>query len=316
MIAPTRILVTGGAGFVGSHFVRRCVDDGHEIHLALRPSTSIERLAGLGDRLTLHRLSLSDSVAVRACLAQARPTHIFHLIGDTASRHDAAVEQARRSVGGVADLLCLVEAAAQAETPPTCFLRTGSIAEYGAAPLPFREDQREQPGTGYAAGIVAGTHYAMAIAPHLPFPLITARLALVYGSGQAADFLVPSLIASCVEGRPILLDRPHDRRDLIHVADVVQALLRLAAAPPSGPPIFNVGSGETVSVAALAQQIVQMADANPMLVRQTVRDDSVALRLSIRRITAATGWAPRIALADGLAALVADARRGLAAAAA
>ncbi len=220
------------------------------------------------------------------------------------------------SVAQLVELLTLVEAAASADEPPRLFLRTGSIAEYGAGPVPFREEQREQPVTSYAAGIVAGSHYATVVAPRLPFPIVTARLSLVYGSGQAADFLVPALMSACLEGRPLVVERPLDRRDLIHVSDAVEALLRLAATSFRGGEIINVGSGEAVEVGALAGRVAQLIGSDSGLIRRMPQIDPVTHQLAVERMGVLTGWAPRMALEDGFAKLIEEARRnGVAAAA-
>lgn len=305
-----RVLITGAAGFVGSHLTRRCVEEEQEVHALLRPETDAERLRDMLPAIRVHRLAIGDRGALRACLDEARPTHIYHLGCSTARRHDRSLSGAATFVGDLADLLALVEEAAVSSPPPRFFLRTGSIAEYGETRTPFREEQREQPSTGYAAAIVAGTHYAGAVAPALPFPLVTARLALVYGVGQAADFLVPGLVSACLSRRPFTIRRPLDRRDLIHVEDAVDALSCLPEAAMEGGTIVNIGSGETIGVGELAERIGRLAGAGTDHILRTSQADPVALYLATDRMKALTGWSPRIGLDEGLAALIEDMRRG------
>ncbi|WP_019833197.1 NAD-dependent epimerase/dehydratase family protein [Sphingomonas sp. PR090111-T3T-6A] len=305
-----RVLITGAAGFVGSHLTRRCVAEGREVHVLLRPETDAERLKDILPAIRVHRLLIGDRAALRACLDGARPTHIYHLAFGTARRHDRSLSGAAPLISDLADLLVLVEQAADSTPPPRFFLRTGSIAEYGEAPTPFREEQREQPNTAYAAAIVAGTHYAGAVAPSLPFPLVTARLALVYGAGQAADFLVPGLVSAYLSRQPFTIRRPLDRRDPIHVEDAVDALCRLADAPPEGGTIVNIGSGGTIGVGELAERIAGLVGAGTDHILRMPQTDPVALHLAIGRMQALTGWSPRIGLDEGLAALIADMRRG------
>ena len=303
-----RVLITGGAGFVGSHLARRCVGEGHEVHVLLRPTSGAERLGDILPAIRVHRLALGDRAALRACLDEVRPTHIYHLAYGTARRHDRSLASAEASLSDLADLFALVGEAAASPHPPCFFLRTGSIAEYGEAPIPFREDQCEQPTTGYAAAIVAGTHYAGAIAPALPFPLVTARLALVYGAGQAEDFLVPGLVSACLKRQPFTIQRPLDRRDLIHVDDAVDALCWLSDMPLTGGTIVNIGSGTTVGVAELAERIAGLAGSDTTQIRRMPQTDPVTLQLSVERATA-LGWAPRIGLEEGLGVLIRDMRR-------
>lgn len=306
--APRRILVTGGGGFIGAHLVRRCVAEGDDVHVLLRPATDAWRLADLVPAIGVHRLSLADRAALRACLDEVRPTHIYHLATTTSGRREQGISSVAASLADLADLMALLEAAATSTHPPGFFARAGSIAEYGEAPPPFREDQRECPTTGYAAGIVAGTHYAEALAPTLPFPIVTARLGLVYGAGQAPDFLLPGLISACLSGQAYTMLRPLDRRDIIHVHDVVEALLRLAGMRGMGSGIVNIGSGETIGVAELAELIAKLAGADASIIRRMPQDDPVVLQLDIGKARSLDGWAPRIPLVDGLTALIADMR--------
>lgn len=303
-----RVLVTGGAGFIGSHLVRRCVAAGHDVHALLRPTSDAARLTDIASSVNLHRVLLSDGPAVRACLAKVRPTHIFHLAHGIGGRHEAAVAGAAKSMDDLSDFLAFMAAIAAMDEVPAILVRTGSVVEYGAAPVASREGQRERPETGYAAALVAGAHYAGMIASHMPFPIVTARLALVYGPGQASPFLVPGLVSACVEGRPFVVERPLDRRDLVHVSDVVEALCRLAAAPVSGAEIFNVGSGDTVTVGHLVDMILSLAGADPARITRRPQDEATIYRPCIDRIRERTGWAPHIGLDEGLAALVAEAR--------
>lgn len=316
MFGPGRILITGGAGFIGSHLARRCVADGHDVHLLLRPSSDVSRITDLLSRVHVHRVCLSDRPAIQHCLAAIEPARIFHLAYGTGQRHDTAIASARALSGATEDLLTLVEATAILPVPPRAFIRVGSIAEYGDVQPPFREDQRECPRTGYAAAITACTHHAGAIAEGLPFPLVTARLALVYGPGQASDFLVPSLVESLAAGKPVTLRRPLDRRDLIHVYDAVDALCRLATTPPAGGSIVNIGSGRSVGVGELAEWIAGHLDVDPSLIRRSPQADPVTLQLSVDRMHALLGRTAMISLEAGIGSLWADAQRAQAVSAA
>src|SRR3546814_16839953 len=100
---------------------------------------------------------------------------------------------------------------AEQDRPPRAVVRTGSIAEYGTGPLPYREDQHEEPETPYAVTHVIGTEQLRRLASILPFPVVTVRLALVSGPGQSEDFLLPAMIRRVLEGKPLTVTPPAHR---------------------------------------------------------------------------------------------------------
>ncbi|NNC52173.1 MAG: NAD-dependent epimerase/dehydratase family protein, partial [Erythrobacter sp.] len=234
-------LVTGAAGFIGSHLCRRLLDEGAQVHALVRPGTGLERIASIADRLVIHRADLADRNTLASCLAQAEPHIVYHLATPTRFAGNDPVANAAASVETIVEpLITLVGALADAPRPPENFVRTGTIAEYGNVALPYREERREAPVTPYGTAMLAGTHYLALLQDDLAFPSVTARLALTYGEGQSSDFLVPALFEACQRGRSIRLQRPDDRRDLIHIDDVIDALLIMGQTPLPGARHVNV----------------------------------------------------------------------------
>ncbi len=303
----SRSLVTAGAGFIGSHLVRSLVDAGHDVSVLVRPTTALDRLTPLLPQIALYRCSFDDGVAMAACLAEARPDAVFHL---AAGDHRAM----RADLGDVSDsladdlgaFLAVLRACAAMATPPRVLVRAGSLAEYGAGPAPYDESQREAPQTSYGAALLAGTHYAAMLAPRLPFAIVTARLALVYGQGQSSRFLMPSLIRRCLAGLPTLVARPDDRRDLMHVDDAVAGLILLAARPVA--PIINLSTGQAPTMAQVAAQVVAETGCDPGLVAlgNGAPGGTPDLRGSPALAARLLGWRARVPIAEGVAHTVAE----------
>ncbi|WP_203423945.1 NAD(P)-dependent oxidoreductase [Sinorhizobium sp. BG8] len=263
----SRVLITGGAGFIGSHLVGACLAAGDEVHVIARKETGGERLRQYGDAFVLHSFDLVSELDLKRCIAEVEPERIFHLAARPRRKPDA-------DLGDVKDgfreqfqaLLGLLAAAAQARRPPRIVIRTGSLAEYGVAPAPYLEDGREQPVNAYGAELTAAAHLVAGLQSRMPFPVVTARLALVYGAWQSTEYFLPWLIRQCLAGKPSLVRHPEDRRDLLYVDDVVEGLVRLSMAPFPVPPLINIATGIAPPMRDLARLVLKLTGADPRLI--------------------------------------------------
>ncbi|MDZ5696476.1 NAD(P)-dependent oxidoreductase [Chelativorans sp. M5D2P16] len=302
-------MITGGAGFVGSHLVGACLEQGHEVHVVARAPERAERLRRFAGDIIQHDFDLRSEPDLRRCVREVAPEIIYHLAASPRRPADAAFTDARSYFGeDIQIVISLLSAAAQSSVPPSATICTGSLAEYGLAPRPYREDTREAPVTLYGAGMVAAAHLVAALQPRLPFPVATARLALVYGPGQSMDYFVPALVGRCLAGARFLVRRPDDRRDLIHVDDVVAALTQMASRPLPGAAVVNIATGIAPTMREVARQVVEATGADPGLVtfgRNSPEDGAPDLRGSPDRAARLLGWRARISLTDGIRRLVA-----------
>ncbi len=262
----TIVLIVGGAGFIGSHLVDRCLEEDHTVHVITKPTTDLYRLEGYIDLIHVHQLDINNHGALERLLGEIKPELIYHLA--IATRRETAPHLGDAFASVKEDLLGLLSvlAAAEANGPPRMFIRTGSLADYGRTPVPHVESAREVPQSVYAAGLVAAVHYVEALQARLPFPVITARLSLVYGPDQSDEFFIPSMIKQCLSGRASIVHNPDARRDLIYVDDVVDALRSIAASNLPGGTIVNIASGEAPTMAEVAHCILNATDADPKLV--------------------------------------------------
>jgi nucleoside-diphosphate-sugar epimerase len=263
----TRVLIIGGAGFIGSHLARHCIARGGDVHIAARPQADLWRLTDIQTNLTLHSLDLRDRVALDRCFAEARPDEVYHLATQVRWQPTPDFSDALQSVStDVLNLIAVLAAASAANPPPRIMIRAGSLAEYGNGPVPYVESQRENPLNSYAAALTACTHCAQMLQSRLPFATLTARLALTYGPTQNEDFLIPTLVRNCLAGKRTRILRPDDRRDLIYVTDVTEALCRLARSELPGGTIVNIATGIAPPMRDVAGLVARVVGADPALI--------------------------------------------------
>ena len=284
-----RALVTGGTGFLGLQLGRELVDAGFEVTAADRSS---------GD--------VTDPRAMRRLVAEARPTHVFHLAGIRDGELD---ELLRINVCGTANVL---EAVA-AEAPAARVLVTGSAAEYGETTRePVGEDHPLQPVTDYGVAKTAQELAAAAVAARRGLQLTRVRLFNVLGPGEPTSF-----VASAIAGRiaaiqagtarpPLHTGDLSTRRDFVDVRDVARAL-RLAVTRGDAGAVYNVCSGTATPIRRLVEELLAVAgldiavDSTPEPAALNVRGHAG----SPERLRAATGWEPERSLRDSLADVLA-----------
>ncbi len=297
-----RVLITGASGFIGSHLTRACLDRGDEVAILTRPGSSLGRLGTAVSDVATYRCAYSDEHALHDCFQDFAPDTVFHTAARTRFSNAPDLSDLDHSIDeNLKSLTRLIKAAATCASPPRAFVRTGTIAEYGDVPLPFVETEREHPINTYGTSLLAGTKYLEMAAPRLPFVAVTARLALTYGPGQSEDFLIPQVIENLLSDRPVHLRRPHDRRDLIHVDDVVQGLTEIADAPEKAGPVINLCTGHAPEMSEVVQHLRSLAGASESMLKcDAPVDEPNVLLPDASQMKARYGWQPAISLLDGL----------------
>jgi len=318
MAAFERILVTGGAGFVGGHLCAALAEAYPQAtrSLLLRPG---ER--GGHEAFAAAVADLVDEAAIDALIARVRPDLVVHLAGQASigqALHAAEMTWRANFHGSFA-----LGSAVARHCPTAAFLFASTAAAYGAS---FRdgvlnEDAPLRPVDVYSRSKVAAeSALADLLAPK--GRLIVARPVNHSGPGQRnRNFALASFaaqIAAIETGRAeprLMVGDLSKARDFLDVRDVVDAYMRLIEKAPDLPAsvsIFNIASGTAHSLEALLERLRGRARAqfaieiDPALLRP--QSDIASVACDATRLTEATGWRPRHDIDDMLQALLDDAR--------
>jgi len=253
------VLVTGGAGFIGSHLVEHLVARGARVRIVDDFSTGRrENLTPWLGRIEVHEASVTDpSACARACagidfvLHQAALPSVQRSLADPRRTHEV-------SATGTLNMLH-----AAREAGVRRFVYAGSSSAYGDTPtLPKREDMASNPRSPYAVAKLAGEHYAQ-VFPHLfGLDTVVLRYFNVFGPRQDPDSpysaVIPLFILRALRGEaPVINGDGGQTRDFTYVDNVVDANFRACFAPAEGvvAEVFNVGSGERISVVRLWEEV-------------------------------------------------------------
>jgi len=309
-LAGRRALVTGASGFIGSHLVARLVREGTEVHVLQRSDAPPPRLHPVLAQLRVWHADVTDRDAVHAAFEGGAPDVVVHLAADTTVRRShegwAGVERSIRV--NLEGTLTMVRETIEARHPVSVFIRAGGLEEYGTGATPYVETQREQPISPYSASQVAATHYCEMLQRETRIPLVTLRPALVYGPGQSTDFLIPSLITSCLHGHDFDMTAGTQYRDLLYVDDLIEAFVRALTRDSVTGGVINVGHGIEHAVRDVAQEIVRLCGTSGRLrlgARPERPGDLAHLVTSTRRASELLDWSPAVPLTEGLVRTIA-----------
>lgn len=306
-----RVLVTGGAGFIGSHVVRALLGRGHEV--VVLDDLSTGKRSNLPDApgLTLLVGDVADGAAVRRALA-----------GSSAFLHLAAVASVELSVREpIATHRTNLEGSIQlfsaaAELGVRRGLYASSAAVYGdATALPISEAEPPRPLTPYAIDKLAGEHYLAHYHRTGRLNATAFRFFNVFGPRQDPSSPYSGVISIFLDrarsGAPITVYGDGEQtRDFVYVGDVVAALLAALERQGDVPemPVYNVARGESVSLNGLLGIVGGLPGvAGPLNVTHgQAREGDIRHSLADpSRLKGALGWTPRTPLPEGLAAILA-----------
>ncbi len=294
------VLVTGGAGFIGSHLAQALIERGDAVTILDDLSTGLQQnLAGLD--LDLRREDIRHYGAVD--LAMQDVETVFHLAAMTSVPESVEVPQRCYEVNLIGSLNVLW-AAHRAGVRRVVL--ASSCAVYGEMPPPMREDAVAQPLSPYAASKLAMEEAAGLFYETHGLETICLRFFNVYGPRQAPDSeyaaVIPKFIQVMMrEGRPVIFGDGSQTRDFVHVSDVVRAMLLAGERKAPVGQVVNVGSGQSISILALAEAVRMQFPGGAQPSFSSPRQGDLAHSVAdMDRADQMLGYRPEVAIEQGL----------------
>jgi UDP-glucose 4-epimerase len=301
-LAGARVLVTGATGFIGSHLVRRLVDDGADVHALTSTVSSVypTRLVELRDRLTLHAGSLTDRSAMDVVTDAAKPDVVLHLaaythVGKSWERVDECIQV---NVQGTVNLL-----QALARRGYDRFVYTGTSEIYGDVPAPFREDGHVNPVSPYSVAKYAGERYCRMFVQGRGWPIVMLRPFNAYGPAQSPDRIIPEIIGRAHKGQPLRMTQGRQTREFNFVEDLVEGFVRAATTDGVVGEVVNLGCGQEISMRDLAVTLLRLLGDPivPEFGALPERPTEIPRMWSdATKAREVLGWKPQVSLEEGL----------------
>jgi nucleoside-diphosphate-sugar epimerase len=255
-----KIFVTGAAGFIGSHLVRKLVNDGHTVYVLVRPGSNLWRLKDIQTRIQVltGEIAEFDLENVKSFLKGTEM--IFHLAA-------AGVNQAHAEARGIVNTnimgtLQVLQLASCLQVRQ--FLYCGSCFEYGSGSM-LTETGMPAPNSEYSASKTGGWLIVNAFHARYGLPVVSVRPFTVYGPFEAHYRLVPHVILQSMRNAEIGLTVGGQTRDFIFIDDVIEGLLAVMERTGLEGETFNLSTGKETSIKDMAALIAHYFGCEDLL---------------------------------------------------
>jgi len=293
-----RVLVTGGAGFLGSHLVDRLVELGHDVTCWDNLSTGSIKNINKKVLRYFHKVDLKDFNALEMAAHSCTFDFVFHLASQINLRDSFANphNDAQNNILGTLNLLRVIKM----HNSKVIFASTGGAIYSPKEKIPWNEDHAAIPESPYGISKLSVENYLRVLAPNSAI----LRLANVYGPRQNAHGeagVVAIFLEKILKNEHIkIFGNGLQTRDFVYVDDVVDAFVMAMLPDLTG--IYNVSTGERTDVETIAKQLIRLTkkDNTVIEIHPAIKGELKHSALNHHKITARYGWRPKTALYNGL----------------
>lgn len=297
----SKLLVTGGCGFIGSEFTRRALACGYSVAVVdkLTYAADPERLKSIKARYRFYRTDISSSREIEQVFKRERPQFVFHFAAETHVDRSIADPSSfiRTNVSGTQSLLDAARI-----YPVKKFIHISTDEVYGdTVKGKFNESSSLRPSSPYSASKAAAELLAAAYIRTYGLPVVIVRPSNNYGPWQYPEKFIPVVIHKGLENKKVpVYARGLNVREWLHVSDCAEAILCVARKAKKGE-VYNIGSGHEEKNIELARKILDILGA-PLGLIEFVADrlgHDLRYSLDSSRVRS-LGWRPRVSFEEGL----------------
>ena len=302
-----KVLVTGAAGFIGSHLVERLVTEGASVRAfvhynALNRWGNLELIPSqILEKVEIFPGDIQDPFVVRRAVMDC--DIVYHLASLIAIPYSYIAPQSfvTTNVLGAVNLL---EACRKTEIQR--FIHTSTSECYGTAKyVPIDEKHPLHGQSPYSASKISADMVAESYYRSFGVPVSIIRPFNTYGPRQSARAIIPTIITQLLRKSSLKLGNLHPTRDFNYVSDIVEAFIQVADSPESVGEVINIGSGQEISINDLANKTMSLIGINVTLVHDSLRvrpEKSEVDRLLCDNSKAKKilGWQAQVSLEEGL----------------
>lgn len=296
-------LVTGGAGFIGSHLVELLLASGHRVKVLDDLSTgSLKNLEALQDKIEFYKGDIRYPEKVAEAFSDL--DGVFHLAAISSVERSLLEPEITREVN-VRGTLQVLLASKKHRVKRVVFISSASV--YGnPETFPISEEQEPRPLSPYGATKVAGEAHARAFFNLGFLEAVSLRLFNIYGPRQdpASPYsgVISKFLEAAVSGRkPVLFGDGKQTRDFLYVEDACRAMLLAMEKKEAASQVFNIASGKETSITDLGKIIFSLVGKDFEPEKKPERPGDIRRSLaSIEKAERILGWRPQVSLEEGL----------------
>jgi nucleoside-diphosphate-sugar epimerase len=280
------------------HLLRGLHAAGAEIVAIAAADRHIDRLHTLP--FPVEEVLVDDRCAIGDAIRRARAEYVIHLgaFVTTVRSQQILEETLRENLLATISLL-----SASAETSVARVILMGSCEEYSQKMTPFDTAVATDPSSPYGASKAAATAYARMFNNSFKLPAIVLRPSVVYGPGQSERMLISQVMKAISENRTVEVTTGEQTRDFIYVEDLVMAIIRSLTVPITEGDVWNVGSGEVVTVRDCLERIERITGRTGLIQygkRPHSENEIFHYELKVQGTYDAFDWKPSVTLDEGL----------------